>query len=84
MLVNQLEKWDRLCYLLLALADNDKQLKTLAISCLPSWQSQYKTTWGFTRPNSRQQELLRSALRDSGDVIPCDLSETLEQCLRAV
>jgi len=83
-LINQLEKWDRLCHLLLALADGDMQIQALTISCLQDWQSQYKTTWSFTRPNSRQQELLQSALQSSSDAIPDDLTKTLEQCLKAV
>lgn len=81
-LIDQLEKWDRICHLLLAAAQSDARVQELAICYIESCARQYQTSWQYTCPTARQKELLATGLDQTGDAIPSQLREELDQALR--
>lgn len=82
-LIDQLEKWDRICHLLLAAAQSDVRVQELAICCTESCGRQYQVSWQYTCPTARQRELLATGLNQSGHAISSQLRQELDRALNA-
>lgn len=81
-LIDQLEKWDRICHLLLAAAQSDQRVQEQAICYIESCARQYQTSWQYTCPTTRQKELLATGLQQVGNVISSQLRQELDRALR--
>ncbi|CAN5643676.1 hypothetical protein BH10CYA1_BH10CYA1_14090 [soil metagenome] len=79
---NETSKWDRIIYLLLIASGDNPRFRTIALSKLRSWHSEFATTWAYTKPTVKQLELLIVGMQSFPEELPVQLREALEECIK--
>ncbi len=80
-LLNQVNKWDRLTYLMLALSEPDASVQEMALGFVDMWTQEYDTSWRFTEPNEQQLKRLADALPGARARLSSVQISLLQECL---